>query len=158
ADEVLKLNPSYTKAFVARALSQLALGQNADARETWRRLAALSAAGASMAALGEADLALFEGRTKGAIAAVEAAVGADIDAKSVSAAAVKRIAIAQAHAGAGDGAAAIREADRALALTSTDAVQFSAGQIYAQFGRTAQATRLAEALSSKLDADAQAYG
>ena len=33
-----------------------------------------------------------------------------------------------------------------------------AGQIYAQFGRAPQATRLADALASKLDADAQAYG
>jgi hypothetical protein len=158
ADEVLKINPGYAKAFVARALSQLALGQNADAQQTWQKLAALSPAGASMAALGDADLALFEGRTKEAIATLETAIAADTAAKSLAAAAVKRIAIAQAYATAGDGAAALREVDRALALASTDTVQFSSGQIYAQFGRAPQAAKLAETLSSRLDADAQAYG
>jgi hypothetical protein len=90
--------------------------------------------------------------------ALETAIVADTEAKSLAAAAVKRIAIAQAHAAAGNGAAALRDADRALALAATDSVQFSAGQIYAQFGRAPQATKLAEAFSSKLDADAQAYG
>jgi tetratricopeptide (TPR) repeat protein len=158
ADEVLKLNPSYAKAFVARALSQLALGQTADAQQTWRKLAVLSPAGASMAALGVADLALFEGRTKEAIATLETAIATDTAAKSLAAAAVKRIAIAQAYASVGDVAAALREADRALALATTDTIQFSVGQIYAQCGRAPQATKMAEALAAKLDADAQAYG
>jgi tetratricopeptide (TPR) repeat protein len=157
ADEVLKLNPSYAKAFVARALSQLALGQNDAAAETWRKLAALPA-GASMAALGQADLALFEGRTKDALAQLDPAIAADVDVKNLAAAATKRMALAQAYAKAGDAAAAVREADRAMALAPTDSVQFTAGQLYAQFGRAAQTGKLADALSGRLDADAQAYG
>lgn len=158
ADEVLKLNPSYAKAFVARALSQLALGQSDAAGETWNKLAALSPAAASMAVLGRADIALFERRRSEAIALLEPAIAVDVDAKNISAAAIKRMAIAQAHADAGDGPAALREADRALALAQADPVQFAAGQIYAQFGRTAAASKLADTLSGRLDADAQAYG
>jgi len=82
----------------------------------------------------------------------------DEAAKNVTAAALKRIALAQAHASAGEAAAALRETDRALALAQPDSIVFSAAQLYAQLGRTAQAAKLGEQLDGKLDADAQAYG
>lgn len=158
ARKVLQLNPAFLKGYVALALSQLASGHADEAAQTWQKLAAVSPAGASSAALGLADLALYDGRTKDAIAILEPAVAADVAAKSATAAALKRIALADARAAGGDTAGALREAEQALALAATDATRFSAGRLFARAGRTAEATKLADALDARLDADAQAYG
>ncbi len=158
ADEVLKLNPAFAKAYVARALSQLALNRADDAEQSWQKLSALSPSGASMAALGRADLALYQGRTKDAIALLEPAAAADVAAKNPAAAARKRLALADARDAGGDMAGALREAEQALALAETDAVRFSAGSLFAQSGRAAQAVKLADALAARLDVDSQAYG
>ena len=158
ADEVLKLNPTYLKAHVARALSQLALGRSADAVQSWKTLTALSPAGASIAAVGQADLALFEGRAKDAIALIEPMIRIDLAATNASAAAIKCVLLAQAHAAISETAAALRDADQALALAPTDAVRFSVGQLYARLGRAPQAAKVGDTLVRQLDVDAQAYG
>ncbi len=158
ADQVLALNPTFPKAFVARALSQFALGREADAARSWQTLAARSPAAASTAALGLADIALYQGRTRDAVAVLAPALATDLAANNATAAALKQVALAQAHAAAGDTTAAVRAAAQAVTLAGTDAVLFAAGQVLAQAGRAAQAATLAGTLSGKLEPDAQAYG
>jgi hypothetical protein len=158
ADDVLKLNPAFAKAFVARGVSELALGKAAEAGQTWQQLSSVSPAAASIAVLGRADLALYEGRTKDAMTLLEPAIGADVAAGRSAQAATKRIALAEALEAGGDGAGALRQADRALATYPSDAVRFATGALMARMARTSQASALADELSNELDADAQAYG
>ncbi|MDP2389654.1 MAG: tetratricopeptide repeat protein, partial [Acidobacteriota bacterium] len=157
SDTARKINPGFVKAFVARALSELALGRTAEAIKTYQALQAVSPAGASSAAIGLADVALYEGRTKDAIALLDAGLAADLAANNTSAAALKRVAMADAYLAQGNPNAAARQAEGAVAASSSDAVAFSAGIVLARTGQVAAATKLATALGAKLEADPQSY-
>jgi tetratricopeptide (TPR) repeat protein len=157
SNEVMKLNPAFVKAYVARALAELALGRPADAIKTYTELAAVSPAGASTAAAGLADVALYEGRSKDAIALLDAGIAADLAAKNTAAAAFKRVAMADAYLAQGNPAAAASQAEAAAAGSNSDAIALTAGLALARAGRPAPALKLADALGAKLEADPQAY-
>ena len=157
SDEVMKLNPGFIKAYVARALAELALGRPADAIKTYTQLMVVSPAGASTAAIGLADVALYEGRTKDAIALLDAGIAADVAAKNPNGAAFKRVAMADAFVAQGNATAAARQAEGAVGGSSSDAVALTGGLLLARTGQAAAATKVAEALGAKLEADPQAY-
>jgi tetratricopeptide (TPR) repeat protein len=158
SDDVLKLNPAYAKAFVARALAELALGRPADAVKTYEKLKGISAVGASFAASGLADVALYEGRTKDALALLTAGLVADALEKNTTGAALKHVALADAYLARGDSAAAAREATAAVAASPPDGVMLTAGLALARAGRSADALKVADTLSNELEPDPQAYG
>ena len=157
SDEVLKLNPSFPKAFVARGLSELALGRPADGVKTYEKLKGLSPAGASFAASGLADIALYQGRTADALALLDAGIAADTETKNTTGVAVKRVARGDALLARGDVAGAAREAEQALAASASTEVSLKAGLVLARSGRGAAALKLADGLANKLEADPQAY-
>lgn len=64
SQKLLKLNPAFEKAYICLGISQLAQGGQSAAAETYRKLAPLSAWGASASATGLADLALYRGRPR----------------------------------------------------------------------------------------------
>lgn len=158
SDTARKINPAFVKAFVARALSELASGRPADAIKTYESLKAVSPAGASSAAMGLADVALYEGRTKDAIAILDAGIAADLAAKNTSAAAFKRVALADAFLAQANPTAAARQAEAAVAGNPSDAVNLTGGLLLARTGQVAAAMKIADALGAKLEADPQAYG
>ncbi len=96
AQEVLQRNPSSQDALKAMAFSQFASGKTSDAAATYAKIGATGADGASVASIGMADIALYEGRTADAIKILEKGVDADLINKNVSAAAVKLAAMAAA--------------------------------------------------------------
>src|SRR5215831_13593337 len=83
---VLELNSSFERAYVGLALSQLAQGQPGHAVETYTLLQGVSAVGASFAAAGLADIALFQGRSSDAVDFLEKGIGADLNNKFVESA------------------------------------------------------------------------
>jgi tetratricopeptide (TPR) repeat protein/predicted Ser/Thr protein kinase len=97
AQEVLKRNASSQLALVAMALSQFAQGKPSDAAATYARLEATGTGGASVASIGMADIALYEGRNTAAIKILEKGIDADLANQNVSAAAVKLAALAAAQ-------------------------------------------------------------
>ena len=157
SDAARKINAGFVKAFVARALSELALGRTAEAIKTYDSLAVISPAGGSSAALGLADVALYEGRTKDAIALLDAGIAADLAAKNISAASLKRVALADAFLAQGNTPAAARQAEAAVAGNPSDAVHLTGGLVLARTGQAAAALKVAAALAAKLEADPQAY-
>jgi len=157
ADAVLKINDRYMKAYVARGLSEIALGRPADAIKTYQQLKGVSAAGASFATAGLADTALYEGRTADAIAILNEGVAADTTAKNGSGAALKRLAMADALFARDDAAGAAREAEQAFAADQSNPVALMAGLALARAGRTPAALKVAQILGEKLEAEPQAY-
>ena len=156
--EVHRLNPTHLKAFVARALSLLALDRTPEASATFDALAATSPAGASFAAAGRADMAHYHGQFAEAATLLGAAITADLARGNTTAAAAKRVALAEVRLAQGDLAAAAREADAAVATNGSDIIRFGAGLVLAAAGRTTAAELLAGALATRLEADPQAYG
>ena len=157
SDEVLKLNSTYVRAFLARALSEMGLGRPADAMKTFEKLKGISPTGASFAVSGLADVALYEGRTADAMALLKAGIAADVAAKNARGRALKHTAMGDALLARGDPAAAAREAELALAADQSDPVSLRAGLVLARTGRTAPALKVADTLAKKFEADPQAY-
>jgi tetratricopeptide (TPR) repeat protein len=158
ADAVHQLNPTHLKAFVARALSLLALDRAPEAAATYDQLAATGPAGESFASAGRADLAQYQGRFGEAVKLLEAGIDSDNQRRNAAGAASKQIALAEAYLATSDMVGAAREARKALTGGDSDAVRTGAALVLAAAGQSAQAEALAVALNNKLEADPQAYG
>ncbi len=152
----MELNPSYAKAYISVALSQIAQGRPAEAVQTYQKLATINALGASFAANGLADLALFQSRPAEAETILQKGIADDISQKNISAAAKKYTMLAEAELMSGKSADAIASLDKSVALSKTN-VLFSAARIYVAAGQDGKAAAMADDLSKQLEPVPQAY-
>ena len=156
-NEVLRMNPRFVLAYVGLALSQLAQGHADLAAETWRKAEPIDARGASDAALGLADIALYGSRPGEAVPLLEKGLDADLAAQDPISAAVKLAALAQANLELKQTAGALAAADRAVSLGKRENVLYPAARAYLRAGKDAKALALADELSTRLEQDPQAY-
>jgi tetratricopeptide (TPR) repeat protein/predicted Ser/Thr protein kinase len=157
AQSVLAMNSSFGKAYLALALSSLAMDQSQAAADNYQKLSAVSSSGASLGAMGLADLALYEGRMDDAVALLEKGIASDLEKNSTTAAAMKSAALAMIHAARGAKPQVQAAAERALKASKNDSVQITAGLAYARSGMAAKADPIVKALSERLSADPRAY-
>jgi len=158
AQTVLDQNPSFTHAYNSLAMAQMGLGQGAEAEQTYTKLEAVNARGASMASIGMADIALFHGRAPDAIPLLEKGIAADLANKDNDGAAIKYIVLAQAQLLAGHAAPAQAAAEKAVALDKEESVLYSAGQVFLEAGQAAKAAQAASQLSLRIEPEPQMYG
>jgi tetratricopeptide (TPR) repeat protein len=154
---VLQMNPKFVLAYVGLALSQLGAGKSEDAQATWNRLAALGPDGASAAAAGLADLALYEGRLGDVPGILAKAIEADVAAGNGDAAARKLLQLAQAHLAQGQGALAVSEAERARSLSKDVSVSVGAGRVWIEAGEEKKALAAAAELEQSVESDPRMY-
>jgi eukaryotic-like serine/threonine-protein kinase len=157
ARAALELSPSFAKAYLALALSQLALGDADGAAQSYERLKKSGPTGPTLAAAGLADLALYQGRASDASAILEKAAEADQAAGDGAGAANKLVNLAEAQLAVGHTKQALAAADRATSLSKDEGPEFVAARIYLQAGREPKAQAIAAELSARLEADPQAY-
>jgi tetratricopeptide (TPR) repeat protein len=157
ARTALRINPSSEDGHLNLAEAQIGQGQISQAVESYHLLQKLSGRGASMAAVGLADLAVYEGRFSEAVRLLEKGAAADLEAKTPENAADKFAALAHAQLLRGQTAAAVAAADKALTHSQSVQVRFLAGRIFAEAGEIAKAQNLATSLGSDLHAEPQAY-
>jgi tetratricopeptide (TPR) repeat protein/tRNA A-37 threonylcarbamoyl transferase component Bud32 len=142
---------------VPLAFAEIGLGQIDEARGTYEAFAKMSPLGASHAASGLGDLAIYSGRFAEAIRILEQGAEADRAAGSPDRAAAKLAAIAHAELERGRKAEAVAAAAKALATSETTKIRFLSGDIYARAGE-AEATRvIAKKLADELPAEPRAY-
>jgi serine/threonine protein kinase/predicted Zn-dependent protease len=158
AREVFQLNPQYEEAFLALAYAQVGENQLAQAAETYLNLEKVSHWGASLAASGQGELAVYEGRIKDAAQILEKGAAADLAAKKPDMAADKFLLLAHANFLRGDKQSAVAAADNALANSQTIKVRFLAARTFVEAGEIARAKKLADSLSSEIQTDSQGYG
>lgn len=162
ASKVLAQNSSYVDAYGALAMAQTGQGQLSEADATYQRMAGISARGSEMATMGQADLLLYQGRTKDAIELLQkakAANGASASAKlDDSTLAAYSILEAEANLAAGRASEAVADAKSALAHDNGAISQFAAGRINVEAGQYAPVAAIISQLSGRLDPDSQAYG
>ncbi len=155
AAEVIKEDPKYFKAYLPLAMSALVTGSTADAGAAYDRMATAGPGGASLAAIGRADLAMYEGRYGDAERILKAGITEDDTAKNTRGMAAKYVALGETYAAlrrAGPGADAIT---RALAL-SRDA-QAAAAAVLLDVGRASQAAAIGLDLASQLQPQSRAH-
>jgi len=157
-EEALKRNPDTPKAYLAIAMAALARRGVADAREVWARAAASSAQGASLAATGVADLALYEGRAQDAAATLAPAIESDRTTRNTAGAAAKLIAHAEAEQMRGNGRQAVSLAQEAIKASRAESVVVPAARLLLAAGRRADALSIASELGQRLSPQARAYG
>lgn len=154
---VLEMNPNFALAYVGIALSQLGLEHPDEARETYKKLGALGDKQASTAALGDADVSLYQGKFRQAISELQNGIAADTARKDQSSVAAKQIMLAQAYLSAGKKAEAAAAAKEAAKASTEDAPQIAAARIFAATGHANNAEEIAAKLATRIDSDPQAY-
>jgi len=154
---VFQLNPKFVLGFVGLALSQLGAGRAAEATATWNELAAIGPDGASAAAAGLADFALYEGRLSDARAILEKAVEQDLAASNADEAARKLTTLAEAQLASGQTAKAVAAAERARGMSRDIAVAVSAARLQLEAGQEKTALAVATELEKRLEPDPQMY-
>ena len=108
--------------------------------------------------MGQADLLLYQGRTKEAIALLQKAATGATKKVDDSTLAAQVLLLAEAKLASGKTSEAAADAKSALAHDHGGVVPFSAGRIYLEAGQYAPAQALISQLSAQLDPDSQAYG
>ena len=157
ARRLQKLNPSFEYAYLSLAFAQLGQNELSQATETYQKLKSISAMGASRAASGLADLAVYEGRFVEAIRILEQGTVADLAANRRDSAADKFAALAYAQLLRGEKPAAAAAADKALAASQTVKIRFLAARTFVEAGQPAKAQKLAAGLASEIQPEPQAY-
>ena len=157
ARQVLQQNPAYEEAFLPLAYAETARNEESQAAETYQNLAKLSPRGASLAASGLANFAMYEGRFRDAVQLLEKGAVADLAAKRPDAAADKFAMLAYAQLLRGDQKSASAAAEKALGSSQSVKIRFLAARTFVEAGDVAQARKLATSLSSELGAEPQAY-
>ncbi len=154
---VLEMNPQFVLAYVGLALSELGAARPDVAIATWNKLAATGPAGASSAASGLADLALYQGRIADARTILETAIEADLAAKNTDEAARKLTTLAEAELQGGQTARAVAAAERATGMSGELAVVVSAARVLIEGGEERKALAAAQKLAARLEPDPQMY-
>ncbi len=131
AGAVLQLNPSYPSGFQAQAFASLGQDDLSEADAAYRKLEKISP---SDAAIGFADLAVYEGRFNEAVGMLQKAADADIAGRRPDAAADKFALLAYTQLLLHKNGPAIEAANKALDLSKAVKTRFVAAQIFAAAG------------------------
>jgi serine/threonine protein kinase/tetratricopeptide (TPR) repeat protein len=145
-------------ATLALAFARLGQGQLPEAAATYKKLATIGARGASWAASGMGDLALYQGRFSDAVRLFEQGAASDLASKNADKAARKLTSLAYAHLMREQRGPAIAAAEKALLNSKAVQVRFLAARIFVEANAVARARTVAAGLSSELPAEPQAYG
>jgi eukaryotic-like serine/threonine-protein kinase len=156
AQTALGLNTSFP-AYLALVEAQLGLGQMSQATETYHKLAKVNVLGASLAASGLADLAVYDGRFADAVRILEQGAAADLAAKNPDSAAEKIAALAHIQLLRGQKGPAVAAATKASAMSQVVPVRVLTAQTFVEAGEIAKAQKLASGLASELQPEPQAY-
>jgi serine/threonine protein kinase/tetratricopeptide (TPR) repeat protein len=158
SERVLKLNPSFEKGYLCLGLSEFAKGDIAGATATYKKLAALSPQGQSDAAIGLADIALYQGKPKEAIAILTPAMEADAASHDIARAAEKKVMLAKAWLMLDLRAKADANADSAIEGTDDVSLLYPAAVTYIATGNVEKAIDLSRKLGQRFEPDPRAYG
>jgi tetratricopeptide (TPR) repeat protein len=154
---ILEEDPSYVAAYLPLAMEALASGHPDEAKKVYETAAGKGAEGASLAAIGLADVALFEGRYADAETILEPAIATDRQQQNTAGVASKLVALAEAQAGLGRRAPALKTIAEALAVSKDDATIVPAVRLMLSEGAGEQAQGLMRELSGRLQPQSRAY-
>jgi tetratricopeptide (TPR) repeat protein/predicted Ser/Thr protein kinase len=157
AQTILAENPKFDQALRTSALADLGKGHDEEARQAYLKLQGVSNYGASVAATGLADLALYEGRLSDAVSILEKAIAADLAAKDVESASDRTAMLALALATLGKIREAVSFAAKASANSKDPGVLYRTAQAYLAAGQEAKALQLVSPLSQRLETEPRIY-
>jgi tetratricopeptide (TPR) repeat protein len=157
ASRLLQENPTFEYPLLPLALSRLSQGDEAGARDAYTNLAVMSPVGASLSKLGVADLEMYFGRDRNAIALLQDGIAADRAQGRSSRLAQKLVALSEAYLAVGDRRQAAEAAAEAVKSTRRESTLFPAARVLMRAGREAQALEVVRDLENMLQRHTTAY-
>jgi eukaryotic-like serine/threonine-protein kinase len=157
AREILKKNPTYEVAYLPLAMEALAAGDMGGAKGVYSQARTVGPEGASLSAIGLADVAMFEGRPADAVSILPPAIKADLERKNIMGASTKTIALAEAQSLLNQMPAAVKSVNEALQTSSEIQIVVPAARILLKGGQDAAAQKLISSLGESLQPHSRAY-
>jgi tetratricopeptide (TPR) repeat protein len=155
---VIEQQPSFSVAYLPVAIAALARSDLAAARAGYERMAKTPEPGPSMATLGLADIAMYEGNYAMAQSLLTPAIAADRASGNVAGLTAKSIALAETYEALGRPHEAVATARETLKIGSTRPTAFSAAMVLLRNGQAADARAVAQNLSQQPPQQLRAYG
>jgi tetratricopeptide (TPR) repeat protein/predicted Ser/Thr protein kinase len=153
----LRNRPSVERGYLTLAYSQLEQNQWDEAQSTYRNLEKLGATGASTAALGFADIAVYQGRFTDAVRVLQQSAMVDLAAGRRDAAAEKFIDLSAVQMFRQQKGSSVAALQRAIELSDSVKVRFLSARTYIEAGDTGKAGMLASSLGAEGPAEPRAY-
>jgi tetratricopeptide (TPR) repeat protein len=153
----IQLDPRLMKAYLPLAIAAIDSGDSSAARDAYARMEQTGVSGESLAGLGLADLAMYEGRFAEAEAIVKTAIPKDETINNTGWIAAKSVVMGEAYLSEGKTALAIGTARRVLKLMGREPVSVLAANILVRAGAEGDARGLALDLSKQLQPESRAY-
>jgi tetratricopeptide (TPR) repeat protein/tRNA A-37 threonylcarbamoyl transferase component Bud32 len=157
AQELIKEEPNVEVPYLPLAMEALSANDVARGRAAYQLAAKAGEPGASLSAMGLADVAMFEGRYADAIVELPAAARRDQEQGNSLGAVAKLVALAEAHAARNEAAPRQDAIAKARALSNQDSVLVPAARLAVAGGRLDEARAIAKELAERLPAQSRAY-
>jgi tetratricopeptide (TPR) repeat protein len=155
---VLEQSKGQYKAYLPLAAVAFASSDLARMREVYESMRGSGAAGASLAAHGLADLAMYQGRWADAETLLQTGIAADEKSNQRLARAAKLTALAEVHLALKRAPQAVSAVQDAMAITREDATLVSAAFVLIRAGRRGEAQAIAEEFGRQFQPRKRAYG
>ncbi|MGE5360613.1 MAG: protein kinase domain-containing protein [Bacteroidales bacterium] len=158
AGRLLKDKRDYFPAYLPLAIAALAQGKPDAARDFYRQMAKTGAEGASVAATGLADVALYEGRNADAVQLLKAGIVQDAKTQNQADASIKWVALSEAYVAMGRTSEALRATREGLRISRSEEIAFPAARVLIAAGAGPEAATLSQELGAQLEPNRRAYG
>jgi tetratricopeptide (TPR) repeat protein/predicted Ser/Thr protein kinase len=156
AQQVLKENPKFEVGARTLALAKLAAGHPEEAKKEYDKLMTMSSRGASMAATGLADLALYEGRLADAVAILHRGIIENQADKDADSAAYNQATLALTLVALNKPGEAVAAAGNAAA-SRDEGILYRVAQVYQSAGQEPRALAIAGPLGQRLETEPRIY-
>jgi tetratricopeptide (TPR) repeat protein len=143
--------------FMPIAMAAMSRDNFAEAGGAYDQMMNTGEQGASLAATGLADMALYRGRYEDAQVILKTAIEADRAAKLTAGLSAKLIALAEAYEGNGQSALALKTVREALQLGREESILLPTALLLLRAGQTAEAEDIAAELDNQLQTQTRAY-
>jgi tetratricopeptide (TPR) repeat protein len=157
AGKVVKADPAYYLAYLPLAMQAMTIPDLVAARQVYERVAAHGEAGASFAAIGLADIALFDNAPADAEKILVEAIPKDQASGNEQGVSSKRSALAMAYVKQDKRAQALATLKELTANAGTNAEWVPAALLYIKLGEVAEARKIADELRKQLQPQSRAY-
>jgi eukaryotic-like serine/threonine-protein kinase len=144
-------------AYLPVAMAAMSGGRFDEATKAWDGAKSTGAQGASLAAIGLADMALAQARWRDAAGLLQSSIGADIADKNEVGAGAKAAALAEAQWALGRRKEALDAASRALKISRELQVVVPVARVLLDAGRAGDVAVLAQELDGQLQTQNRAY-
>ncbi|HKW02872.1 MAG TPA: serine/threonine-protein kinase [Vicinamibacterales bacterium] len=157
SQKLVAADPGFMKNYLPLAVVAVLKLDDAAARDAYAKMASTGAQGASLSAMGLADLELYRGRWSDAEHQLSQSIAVDQQQKANGPAAEKTIALAETFEAQGRRAQALDAAQRALKISREPGTQLPAAQLFARLGQAKEAAAIVSELDNTLQTQNRAY-